>query len=193
MERELLGILDWDLSIAEWDLMAHHEHLSPPAPTPTLPSSLSLKRCRSQFEKEAGIGLELSPFCPPPQQNNATALASKTRALTSSVTLPGFSSFLHNPVTHPPAPSPGSLRLLPPSIQSVTWRAVRPRLATNQPGPRQPLRRENKQWHPVAKPLQQQTNPQTLQTSKPLGFPLTWPQVFDPFLPYIPPVSFYQS
>jgi hypothetical protein len=185
MEREFLNILDWDLSIAEGDIMAHHEHLSSPTP----PSSLvpvSLKRPRSQFQKDVRLGLEPSPFCPPPPPpNNGALLASKTRALTSSVTLPGFSSFLNNPHNLPPAPPLCSLQSSWPFLLSVTSgeeRAhKRPRLVTHPPCPRQPLSVERRCWHPIPRPLQQSSDPRILNSLR-----------INPFIiPYIPHVPFY--
>lgn len=194
MERDLLNILDWNLSIAEGDIMAHHEHLSPPTLSCSLPPA-SLKRPRSQLQKDPTPCLELSPFCPPPPANHAAVLAKRTRALTSSVTLPGFSSFLHNPYMHPPVSSLSSLQSSLPSFLPVTAEEERahkrPRLVTNSLGPRQPLSLENNHRNPVPVPPQQPTDPRIF---KSLGLPLAWPKAFDPFvLPYIPPVSFYES
>jgi len=192
MERELLDILDWNLSITEGDIMAHHEHLSS-LTSPSLPPT-SLKRPRPLFQTDPVLGLELSPFCLPPPPNNAAALASTTRALTSSVTLPGFSSFLHHPYRHPLASSPSSLRSSMPSILPVTSEGERaykrPRLATNLVSPHQPLSLTNKHRRPVVGPLQQSADTQIF---KSLGLPWPWSTPFDPFvLPFIPPVSFYE-
>lgn len=191
MERELLDILDWNLSIAEGDIMAHHEHLSFLTPPPSLPLT-SLKRPRSL---QTDLCLELSPFYVPPPQNDATILANKTRTLTSSITLPGVSSLLHNPYKHPLASSPSSLRSSMPSVLPVTseeGRACkRPRLVTNPFNPRQPLSLTNKHRRPAAGSLQQSADAQIF---KSLGLPRSWPKPFDPFIfPYIPPVSFYES
>lgn len=193
MERELLSILDWNLSIAEGDIMAHHEHLSSPTP-PLLP--VSLKRPGSHLQKDASFGLDPSPFCPPPPPNNAALLANRTRALTSSVTLPSFSSFLCNPYGHSPTPLSGSLQSSLPSLLPATSgeeRAnKRPRLVVNTLGLHQPQSLENyKHRHPVPEPLQQSTDPRIF---KSLGLPLAWPKAFDPFaFPYILPVSFYET
>ena len=189
MERELLGILDWNLSLAEGDIMAHHEHLLPTTPL----SITSLKRPHSPPCASPSLGLELSPFCLPPPLNTTT-LTNKTRALTSSVTLPGFSSFLNNPYKHPLASSPSSLQSSLPSILPVTSgeeRAYkRPRLVTNPFIPRQPLSLRNKHRHPAAEPLQRSADAQVF---KSLRLPLPWSKAFDPFiLSYIPPVSFYE-
>lgn len=193
MERELLDILDWNLSIAEGDIMAHHEHLSSLTSPPSLPPT-SLKRPRPLFRTDSVLGLELSPFCLPPPPNNATALANTTRALTSSVALPGFSSFLHRPYRHPLASSPSSLRSSMPSILPVTSEGERahkrPRLVANPLSPRQPLSLTNRHRRPVVGPLQQSTDAQIF---KSLGLPWPWSNPFDPFtLPFIPPVSFYE-
>ena len=194
MERELLDILDWNLSIAEGDIMAHHEHLSSLTPPPCFPL-ISLKRPRSLFQTDPCLGLELSPFCPPPPPNNATVLINKTRMLTSSVTLPGFSSFLRNPYRHPLASSPSSLQSSMPSVLPVTSEeeraCKRPRLVTNPFTPRQPLSLTNKHRRPVVGPPPQLADAQFF---KSLGLPRAWSKPFDPFaLPYIPPVSFYES
>jgi len=193
MERELLDILDWNLSVAEGDIMAHHEHLSSLPPPISLPLT-SLKRPRSLFQTDTGF--EPSPFCPLLPPNNATTLANKTRALTSSsVTLPGFSSFLHNLYRHPLASSPSSLQSSMPSVLPVTSEeerpCKRPRLVTNPFSTRQPLGLTNSHRRPAAGPLQQSAEAQIL---KSLGLPRPWSKSFDPFLlPYIPPVSFYES
>ena len=192
MERELLDILDWNLSIAEGDVMAHHEHLSFPTPPPPLPVT-SLKRPRSLLQTDRG--LELSPFYIPLPQSNATALANKTRALTTPITLPGFSSLLHNPYRHPLASSPSSLQSSMPSVLPVTseeGRArKRPRFVTNPLSPRQPLSLTNKHRRPGMGSLQQSADGQIFRS---LGSPRLWSKPFDPFvLPYIPPVSFYES
>lgn len=192
MERELLGILDWNLSLAEGDIMAHHEHLLPL--TPTSPISItSLKRPRPPPCASPSLGLELSPFCLPPPLNTTT-LTNKTRALTTSVTLPSFSSFLSNPYKHPLASSPSSLQSSLPSILPVTSgeeRACkRPRLVTNPVIPRQPLSLTNKHRHPATEQLQRSAD---VRVFKPLRLPLPWSKAFDPFiLSYIPPVSFYE-
>ena len=192
MERELLGILDWNLSVAEGDVMSHHEHLSFPTAPPSLPPT-SLKRPRPLLQADAG--LELSPFYIPPPRNDAAALANKTRTLTTSVTLPGFSSLLHNPYRHPLASSPSSLQSSMPSILPVTSEGERackrPRFVANPLSPRQPLSLTNKHRRPGMGSLQQ---PADAQIFKSLGSPRPWPKPFDPFaLPYIPPVSFYES
>lgn len=196
MERELLDILDWNLSVAEGDIMAHHEHLSSLTPPPCPPLT-SLKRPHSLFQTDPGLGLELSPFCPPPPPNNATTavLVNQTRVLTSSVALPGFSSFLHNPYRHPLASSPSSLQSSMPSVLPLIpeeERACkRPRLIGNQFGPRQPLSLTNKHRRPVVGLLQQSADAQVFMS---LGLPRPWSKPFDPFVfPYIPPVSFYES
>ena len=190
MERELLNILDWNLSIAEGDIMAHHEHLSPPLPPQSLPPP-SLKRPPPQFQKGPSFGLEPSMFCPPPPPNNSAILTSRTRELTTSVTLPGFSSFLCDPRYHVPAPSQGSHRSsfppLPPVASGEERAAKRPRLVMNPLGPLQPLSLENNQRHPMPGLLQPSADPQIF---KSLGLSLT--KAFEPFLP-IPPVSFYES
>ena len=183
MERELLDILDWNLSIAEGDVMAHHEHLSSLALPPSLPLP-SLKRPRS-----LDPGLELSPFCIPPPRNN------KNHELSSSVTLPGFSSLLQNPYRHPLASSPSSLQSSMPSVLPVTSEegreCKRVRLVTNPFNLRQPLSLTNKHRRPVGGPLQQSADGHLFRS---LGFPRPWSKPFDPFvLPYIPPVSFYES
>jgi len=191
MERELLDILDWNLSVAEGDIMAHHEHLSSLTPPPCLPLT-SLKRPLPLFQTDPGLGLELSPFCPPPPPYNAIAFVNKTRALTSSVTLPGFSSFLHNPYRHPLASSPSSLQSSMPSVLPLIpeeERACkRPRLITNPFSPRQPLSLTNKHRRPVVGLLQQSADAQIF---KSLGLPRPWSNAFDPFV--FPPVSFYES
>lgn len=194
MERELLDLLDWNLSIAEGDIMAHHEHLSFLTPPPSLPPT-SLKRPRCLFQTDPVLSLELSPFCPPPQVNNPAALVHKTRALTSSVTLPGFSSFLRNPYRHPLASSPSSLQSSMPSVLPATSAEERvykrPRLVTNPSSPRQPLNLTNKHRLPVARPLQQSPDSRILRS---LGLPRPWFKPIDPFiLPYIPHVSFYEA
>lgn len=203
MERELLDILDWNLSVAEGDVMAHHEHLSPtpaPCPPPT-----SLKRPRCLFQADPGLCLELSPFCPLPPSNQATTVTVKSnrpttvtveaRSLTCSVTLPGFSSFLHNPYRHPLASSPSSLqsgKAVAPAVTSEGERVCkRPRLVANTFSPRQPLSLTNKHRRRVAAPLQQAPGGQIF---NPLALSRPWLDPFDPFiLPYIPPVSFYES
>lgn len=198
MERELLDILDWNLSVAEGDIMAHHEHLlslTPPTPIPIA----SLKRPRSPLQAVPSPGLELSPFCPPPPppRNNATGLTHKTRALTTSVTLPSISSFLNNPYRHPLASSPSSLQSSLPSVGHVLpvtsegERAFkRPRLVTNPFAPRQPLSLANKHRYLVAEPLRRSADSQIFKSP---GLPFPWSKAFDPFvLPYIPPVSFYE-
>lgn len=192
MERELLGILDWNLSIAEGDVMAHHEYLSTLIPPPSLPL-ISLKRPRSLFQTD--LGLELSPFYILPPHNNPSVLANKARAQASPVILPGFSSFLRNPYRHPQASSPSSLRLSMPSVLPVTSGGERvckrPRLGTNPFGPREPLSLTNKHRRLVVGPLQQSTDTQIFRS---LGLPRPWSKPLDPFvLPYIPPVSFYES
>jgi hypothetical protein len=193
MERELLNILDWNLSIAEGDIMAHHEHLlTPTSPPPLVP--VSLKRPHSPFYADPSIGLALSPFCPLPRPNSTTVLTNKTRMLTSSVTLPSFSSFLHNPYGHPRTSSSPSLPSSLPSALPVTLReeraCKRPRLVSNPLSPRRPLSRANKHLRLVAGSLQQSADAQIF---KSLGFPLPWSKAFDPFvLPYIPSVPFYE-
>ena len=194
MERELLDVLDWNLSIAEGDIMAHHEHLSSLILPPSLPLT-SLKRPRPFFPTDPGLGLEHSPFCLPPPPNNPTPLTNVTRALTSSVTLPGFSSLLRNPYRHPLASSPSSLQSSMPSAFPLTCteeRACkRPRLVTNSFSPRQPLNLTNKHRLPAVGSLQQSPDTHILRS---LGLPRPWFKPFDPFvLPYIPPVSFYES
>lgn len=193
MERELLAILDWNLSVAEGDIMAHHEHLSTLTPPPSLPMT-SLKRPCSLFQMDPGLGLELSPFCPPPPPNHATALADRTRPLISSIILPGFSSFLHNPYRHPLASSPSSLQSSMPSVLPVISEeeraCKRPRLVTNSFAPRQPLNLTNKHRRPIVGPQQQSAGARMFRS---LALP-PWSKPFDPFvLPYIPPVSFYES
>jgi len=182
MERELLDILDWNLSIAEGDVMAHHEHLSSLALPPSLPLP-SLKRPRALVSD-----LELSPFCIPSPRN-------KAHVLTPSVTLPGFSSFLQNPYRHPLASSPSSLQSSMPSVLPVTSEegreCKRVRLVANPFNPHQPLSLTNKHRRPIGGPVQQSAE---VHIFKSLGLPRAWPNPFDPFvLPYIPPVSFYES
>lgn len=191
MERELLDILDWNLSIAEGDIMAHHEHLLLTTPQPAPP--VILKRPRSSFQTVSGLGLELSSFCPPIPWNDATAPANTTRALTSSVTLPGISSFLHQPHRHPSGSSQSSLQL--PSILSVTSGeerpCKRPRLIENLFNTRQPLSMANKYRHSLATMPRRPANAQIFEPGE-LSFP--WSKAFDPFIfSYIPPVSFYES
>lgn len=192
MERELLDILDWNLSVAEGDIMAHHEHLSSLTPPPPCPPPVSLKRPRCLFQADPGLCLELSPFCPPPPSSRPTVLAGKTSSLTCSVTLPGFSSFLHNPYRHPLASSPSSLQSSAFPVTSEGERMCkRPRLVANQFSPRQPLSLTNKHRRRVAAPLQQSHGGQIF---NPLALARPWLNPFDPFiLPYIPPVSFYES
>lgn len=173
--------------------MAHHEHLSPLIPPRPLPP-VSRKRPRSHFQGDANLGLEPSPFCPPPPlPGNPTVLASRTRALTTSVTLPGFSSFLHNFHRHPPVPSlqPSFPSLLPMPVTSGEERPhKRPRLVPHPLGPRQPLGLENNRRHPVSKPLQRSIDPRIFNS---LGLSSAWPKSFDPFIfSYIPPMSFYE-
>ena len=191
MERELLDILDWNLSVAEGDIMAHHERLSSLVSPPSLPLP-SLKRPRPLFQADSG--LELSPFCPPPR-HHITVLSNKTRLPATSVTLPGFSSFLHNPYKHPLASSPSSLQSSMPSVLPVTSdegrECKRLRLVTDPFNPRQPLSLTNKYRRLVGGPLQHSADAQVF---KSLGLPRPWPKPFDPFVhPYIPPVSFYES
>lgn len=194
MERELLDILDWNLSVAEGDVMAHHEHLSNLAPAPC-PPPISLKRPRCLFQADPGLCLELSPFCPLPPSNQAATVTVKTRTLTCSVTLPGFSSFLHNPYRHPLASSPSSLQSSMPAAFPVTSEGERmckrPRLVGNSFSPRQPLSLTNKHRRRIGAPLQQTPSGQLF---NPLALSRPWLDPFDPFiLPYIPPVSFYES
>jgi hypothetical protein len=197
MERELLDVLDWNLSLTEGDIMAHHEHLLSLTP-PTSLSLSSLKRPRSPSRKDPFLSLELSPFCIPPPPKNASALANKTRALTTSITLPGFSSFLRNPYRYPPTSSPSSLQSSLPSVLPVTSGGERMhkrlRLATDPFGPRQPLSLTNDVRHPVPLVMEPQQRSTDIPPFQPLTLSLPWPKAFDPFfLPYIPPVSFYES
>ena len=156
MERELLAILDWNLSVAEGDIMAHHEHLSSLNPPPSLPMA-SLKRPRPPFHP--GSAFEFPPFCPPLPQNNDHVLANKTHALTSSVTLPDFSSFLRNLYKHPLASSPSSLQSSMPCVLPLTSEEERvnkrPRLVKNPFSPHQPPRLTNEHRRLVGAPLQQ--------------------------------------
>jgi len=191
MERELLQVLDWNLSIAEGDVMAHHEHLSSLTPPPC-PALTSLKRPRCFFQPDPSLGLEHSPFYLAPPPNNPTPLTNKTRALTSSVTLPAFSSLLRNPYRHPLASSPSSLQSSMPSVFPLMEERAckRPRLITNSFNPHQALNLTSKHRLPAVGPPQQSVNSQIF---KSLGLPRPWFKPFDPFvLPYIPPVSFYE-
>jgi hypothetical protein len=81
-----------------------------------------------------------------------------------------------------------------PSILPVTLEegraCKRPRFLPNPLSPRQPLSLTNKHRRP-GMGLQRSANGQIFKSP---GSPRSWPKPFDPFaLPYIPPVSFYES